>query len=155
MPDQIVQPTLEGSAFREPGSLEQKIERARTELLDLSTRNRLLHTPRGGRAKTVEVIEELAQAMYQTLVVDGKRFTFAPGRADSAQSELGGDDDDSSPQEDVDPELVDQPDEELDQSGRRPSQWDTQLKTRMTSSGLQKRLLDLYIDSKTLEEPGN
>jgi len=151
MPDQIVQP--EASAFREPGSLEQKIERARTELLDLSTRNRLLHTPRGGRAKTVEVIEELAHVMYQTLVVDGKRFTFAPGRADPAQPEFASESGEAqAPQEDVEPELVEQPEEELDESGRRPSQWDTQLKTRMTSSGLQKRLLDLYIDSKTLEE---
>lgn len=153
MPGQIVQPAPTASAFQEPGSLEQKIERARTELLDLSTRNRLLHTPRGGRAKTVEVIDELAHVMYQTLVVDGKRFTFAPGRADPAQPELKDDDAEEAPaDEETDPELIEQPAEELDESGRRPSQWDTQLKTRMTSSGLQKRLLDLYIDSKTLEE---
>src|SRR5687768_4613468 len=78
----------EASAFREPGSTDQKIERARTELLDLSTRNRLLHTPRGGRAKTVEVVGELGKVMYQTLAVENKRFTFAPGRVDPSQSDL-------------------------------------------------------------------
>ena len=154
MPDNTAQPANEPSAFQSPGSVAQKIERARTELLDLSTRNRLLHTPRGGRAKIIEVVEELSRAMYQTLVTDGKRFTFSPGRADPAQPLLpeGEESEVQQPGADVDPELIKQPDEELDETGRRPSQWDTQLKTRMTSSGLQKRLLDLFIDSKTLEE---
>ncbi|MGO4551235.1 DUF3320 domain-containing protein [Lysobacter sp. 2RAF19] len=138
----------EVSPFREAGSIDQKIERARTELLDLSTRNRLLHTPRGGRAKTVEVVGELARVMYQTLVGDGKRFTFAPGRV---QADLEAQEE-AVPSESADPELVAQPDEELDETGRRPSQWDNKLNTRMTSAGLQKRLLDLAIDARTLEE---
>lgn len=155
MPENNLQGAAEASAFREPGSLEQKIDKARTELLDLSTRNRLLHTPRGGRAKIVEVVDELAHVMYQTLVVDGKRFTFSPGRIDASTTDRSDETTDTaeaSTEEDVDPQLTEQPAEELDESGRRPSQWDTQLKTRMTSSGLQKRLVDLYIDSKTLEE---
>lgn len=145
----------ETSPFRATGSLQGKIEQVRLELLDLSTRNRLLHTPRSGRAKIVEVVDELAKAIYQTLVADSKRFTFAAGRADPAQSELPPGDPLTlleGDEETVDPDLTEQPEVELDESGRVASHWDSNLDTRMTSTGLQKRLLDLYIDSKTLEE---
>ncbi|MEZ0472670.1 DUF3320 domain-containing protein [Luteimonas salinilitoris] len=156
MPEATFAATSEASPFRVAGSLQDKIEQARLELLDLSTRNRLLHTPRSGRAKIVEVADELAKAIYQTLVIDGKRFTFAPGRADPAESApppdapLAGLEGDQG--EAPDPELVDQPEIELDERGRVATHWDGHLQTRMTSAGLQKRLLDLYIDSKTLEE---
>lgn len=149
-----------GSVLREAGPLVEKVNRARLELLDLSTRNRLLNTPRTGRAKTVEVINELAKAMYQTLVFEGKRFTFVAGRAEPTQAtdelpllEEGVEVDDmmlSEPPED--PELLAQPDLELDEHGRIVSQWDAHLTTRLTPTGLQKRLLDLYIDARTLQE---
>lgn len=145
------------------GTLVEKVNRARLELLDLSTRNRLLNTPRSGRAKTVEIINELAKVMYQTLVIDGKRFTFVAGRAEPTQvdEELPGlsieitMDDGALP--DIheipeDPELLAQPDLELDEHGRVASQWDAHLTTRLTPTGLQKRLLDLYIDARTLQE---
>lgn len=139
------------SAFRAQGSVADKIEKARLELLDLSTRNRLLHTPRTGRAKTIEVVNELAEAMFKTLVVDGKRFTFAPGRVDPSESALA--EGEAPPADDApDPEFVDQPEVELDEHGRALAHWDSQLSTRMTSAGLQKRLVDLYIDAKTVEE---
>jgi very-short-patch-repair endonuclease len=140
----------EASAFRAPGSVADKIEKARLELLDLSTRNRLLHTPRSGRAKTIEVVGELSEAMFKTLVLDGKRLTFAPGRVDPAESELA--DGDAVSTDAPGPEFVEQPEVELDEHGRQLAHWDSQLGTRMTSSGLQKRLVDLYIDAKTVEE---
>lgn len=159
--EQTIVGELEKEIFslRDSGGLTDKIEKARLELLDLSTRNRLLHTPRGGRAKTVEVVHELAAAMYQTLVQDGKRVTFAPGKEDPKQSDaLDSLDDEGDASEDRlasvrnDPDLVDQPDFELDENGRVKAQWDERLTTRLTSVGLQKRLLDLYIDAKTLQE---
>lgn len=145
------------SSLRGAGGLIDKIEKARLELLDLSTRNRLLHTPRGGRAKTIEVVHELAKAMYQTLVVDGKRFTFVAGKGEAKQggssSEFDDDDEavllDEAPE---DPELIAQPDFELDENGRVKAHWDAHLTTRLTPTGLQKRLLDLYSDSRTLQE---
>ncbi|WDJ86726.1 DUF4011 domain-containing protein [Xanthomonas campestris pv. incanae] len=94
----VAQAGEETSSLRGAGGLKDKVEKARLELLDLSTRNRLLHTPRGGRAKTVEVVYELAKAMYQTLVIEGKRFTFVPGKEDPKQANTTGspgDDDDS------------------------------------------------------------
>lgn len=154
-------PALEsGSVLREAGPLVEKVNRARLELLDLSTRNRLLNTPRTGRAKTVEIINELAKAMYQTLVVEGKRFTFIPGRPEPAQAEeqpselVGGVrlDDEVLSDAFTDLELLAQPDLELDEHGRVVSQWDAHLTTRLTPTGLQKRLLDLYIDARTLQE---
>lgn len=150
------------SALRGTGALVDKINRARLELLDLSTRNRLLNTPRSGRARTVEVVNELAKAMYQTLVVDGKRFTFVPGRADPSDEDAGDStveveaDDPSAEivlaEEPADHALIEQPDLELDENGRVIRHWDAHLSTRMTSAGLQKRLLDLYIDARTLQE---
>lgn len=145
-------PEAEVSAFRASGSVEEKIEEARLELLDLSTRNRLLHTPRAGRAKTIEVVNELAESMFKTLVVEGKRFTFAAGRLDPGEAALVEGGDQVAPVDPSDAEFVDQPEIELDPHGRVLAQWDNQLSTRMTSSGLQKRLVDLYIDAKTIEE---
>lgn len=152
-----------GSVLRETGPLLDKVNRARLELLDLSTRNRLLNTPRSGRAKTVEVINELAKVMYQTLVVDGKRFTFVAGRAEPAQVDqdlpgvsveamLDGEALPDIHESTEDPELLAQPELELDEHGRVVSQWDAHLTTRLTPTGLQKRLLDLYIDARTLQE---
>ena len=127
----------------------EKIRRARLELLDLSTRNRLLNTPRTGKARTVEVVNELALAMYQTLVLEEKRLTFSPGRESSTADEDGA-------ASELDPvgettELP-QPDPELDDQGRVAAHWDNLLQTRLTSAGLQKRLLDLYTDARTLQE---
>lgn len=163
-----------GSVLRERGTLIDKVNRARLELLDLSTRNRLLNVPRSGHAKTIEVINELARAMYQTLVVEGKRFTFVAGRADpkTLADDIVGEDEHSYDLtgfdevnavdeegefalleiEPDDPELLAQPNLELDEQGRRVSHWDAQLMTRLTPTGLQKRLLDLYVDARTLQE---
>lgn len=157
MPETSVVSNDEASFLRGPGSLHQKIETARLELLDLSTRNRLIHTPRGGRAKTIEVVNELAKSMYQTLVIDGKRFTFEAGREDPT-----GDPDEALAKALIDysaddtGQLAAQPDEstpaELDEHGRVAAHWDDKLQTRLTSTGLQKRLSDLYLDARTLEE---
>lgn len=62
-------------------SLQQKLERARTELLDLSARNKLLNIPRSKTAKLLEVIDERSVEIYRLLVQEGKVFTFLPGRA--------------------------------------------------------------------------
>lgn len=152
----LVKAGEESSSLRGAGGIKDKIEKARLELLDLSTRNRLLHTPRGGRAKTIEVVHELAKAMYQTLVIDGKRFTFVAGKEDRKQDgslpELDADEMillDEAPE---DPELIAQPDFELDENGRVKAHWDAHLTTRLTPTGLQKRLLDLYSDARTLQE---
>ena len=57
--------------------LERKLEAARKELLETSTRSRLLHTPLGSqRAKIVEVKDELAEQMFRILVAENKPLTI-------------------------------------------------------------------------------
>ena len=52
----------ENSVFQGDLPLDEKLERARMELLDLSARNRLLHVPRFSKsAKTIEEMQHLLE----------------------------------------------------------------------------------------------
>ncbi|WAL54079.1 DUF3320 domain-containing protein [Klebsiella variicola subsp. tropica] len=133
-------------------SLQQKLERARTELLDLSARNKLLNIPRSRTAKLLEIIDERSTEIYRLLVKEGKAFTFLPGR-EGKKGELV---DDEGIVSDSDDALIDDRlfvfDEDVDPKAISAEHLDTKLQTRLTPQGLQKRLLDLYHDYKTLEE---
>jgi len=136
----------ETSIFQSNLPLEAKLDRARMELLDLSARNRLLNVPRFSKSvKSIEIVDEKSAEIFRLLVRDGKPFTFVPGREDR---DGVGAEEDSAPAELAQPEELDEPDERG--VSRRHS--DTRLQTRMTPKGLQKRLLDLYYDARTLEE---
>ena len=125
--------------------VQEKLDRARTELLDLSARNRLLNIPRGARgAKSVTIVDELSDEVYAALVSKGRPFTFLPGRAEAGDTE--------APEGDELPELAQPEDDEVDENGVAARHTDTKLQTRLTPSGLQKRLLELYFDARTLEE---
>jgi very-short-patch-repair endonuclease len=137
----------EASIFQSDLPLETKLERARTELLDLSARNRLLNIPRSAKsARTVDILDELAAEVFRLLVRENRPFTFLAGRA--ARGEATHDA--------VDAEEIDdlaQPEEDgVDERGVANRHSDTKLQTRLTPKGLQKRLLDLYTDARTLEE---
>ena len=144
----------EGSAENESvfeGSLPigEKLERARTELLDLSARNRLLNMPRSAKsAKTVDIVDEKGAEIHRLLAVEQKAFTFLPGRVEETE------DGETDPQDGADPTLpaLIQPEDELDGDGNAARHVDTKLQTRLTSKGLQKRLLDMFYDARTLEE---
>ena len=135
---------VDSSLFQSRLSLEDKLERARTELLDLGARNKLLNIPRSKTSKSVEIIGESSEQVYRFLFNESKAFTFLPGR--------GASDDDGK--DELTEELTEtnllQPDEDAWQL--RTGQTDTKLQTRMTPKGLQKRLLDLYHDARILEE---
>ena len=137
----------EASVFQSNLPIETKLDRARMELLDLSARNRLLNIPRFSKsAKTIEIVEEKSSEIFRLLVRDGKAFTFVPGRED--RDGAAAEDENLSPVELAQP---DEPDE-VDERGVSRRHADTKLQTRMTPKGLQKRLLDLYYDARTLEE---
>ncbi|MFC3166979.1 DUF4011 domain-containing protein [Paracoccus fontiphilus] len=52
----------EGGVYSGAGTVEEKLERARTELLDLSARNRLLNMPKAAKsAKIIELVDERTQ----------------------------------------------------------------------------------------------
>jgi very-short-patch-repair endonuclease len=146
----IGEPSQTGDSVKQiEASIGAKLERGRTELLDLSTRNRLISTPRNSKyARTIEVVDELSSEVYRLLVRDGRAFTFSPGRLPSGAT-------------DGDTELLDedfaplaQPDENepVDERGVAQRHSDTKLQTQLTSTGLQKRLLSLYYDARTLQE---
>lgn len=137
--------TQEGqSVFQSNLPLETKLERARTELLDLSARNRLLNMPRSAKtAKAIDIVDEQSCEIYRLLVKEQRPFTFLPGRQTPDSSNAEGE------------EIVElsQPDDDsVDARGIASRHADTRLQTRLTSAGLQKRLLDLYYDARTLEE---
>ncbi len=126
-------------------SITKKLERARDELLDLSARNRLLNMPRQSRtARSIEVVDERATEIYRLLVRECKSFTFLPGRAQKGSA----DEEDS---EEID-ELSQPDDDSRDERGVLNRHADTKLQTRLTPAGLQKRLLELYLDARTLED---
>src|SRR5882762_7726911 len=133
------------SIFQSNLPLESKLERARTELLDLSARNRLLNIPRSARsARTLEIVDERSREIFRLLVHDQRPFTFLPGRATAGTLE-GTNGDEIA-------ELAQPDDDEVDDRGVATRHIDTKLQTRLTQVGLQKRLMDLYFDARTLEE---
>ncbi len=57
------------------------LERSRFELLDLSTRNRLLSIPVSYKsARIIEVHDEVSEEVYRLLVTEKKSLSFLPGR---------------------------------------------------------------------------
>ena len=147
----------EGVALSGTGTVAEKLDRARTELLDLSARNRLLNMPKSAKAaKTIEVVDEKTSEIFRLLVGDGKSFTFVPGLPSRKATEAGGEADATSeaPEEDSDviEDLALPEDDEVDDRGVAGRHSDTRLQTRFTPEGLQKRLLDLYFDARTLED---
>lgn len=60
--------------------IQQKLEAARRELLDLTGRNRLLNTQRSStRSSRLEIVDEKSQEVFRHLVGDGKAMSFLPG----------------------------------------------------------------------------
>ena len=132
------------SIFESDLPLEAKLDRARTELLDLSARNRLLNIPRSAKsAKTLEVVDERSSEIFRLLVRENRPFTFLPGKGAVIEGEDG---------EEMIADLALPEDVGLDERGVASRHADTKLQTRLTSAGLQKKLLDLYYDARTLEE---
>lgn len=137
--------STESSTFQNSAlSLEQKLEKARAELLDLGARNRLLNIPRSKNTRFLEVIDERSELVYNLLFNEKKTFTFLHGKS--------GKEDDQETEDSISDEKAfiyqfDETNTEI-----KSQHLDTKLQTRLTPKGLQTRLLDLYHDSKTLEE---
>ncbi len=139
------------SVFQSDLPIDEKLDRARTELLDLSARNRLLNMPRSSKgAKAIEVVDERSTEVFRLLVAETRPFTFLAGKAAPAGEQADSD----APVDEVD-EIADlaQPEDDVaDDRGVFSRHADTRLQTRLRPKGLQKRLLELYFDARTLEE---
>lgn len=146
----------DASVYAGPGSVADKLDRARTELLDLSARNRLLNMPKSGKAaKTIEVVDEISAEIFRLLITESKAFTFLPGtpsRKAASPDDPPVEGDDPEEESDIIQELALPEDDALDERGIAGRHSDTKFQTRFTPEGLQKRLLDLYYDAKTLED---
>lgn len=147
--DPITDPVAQVSLFQSNLPLKDKLDRARTELLDLSARNRLLNMPRSSKGtRAVEIVDEKSTEIFRLLVQEARPFTFLAGKAAAP-----GDADVSGVEEQDEIGVLAQPDDdEMDARGVRARHSDTRLQTRLTPKGLQKRLLELYFDARTLEE---
>jgi very-short-patch-repair endonuclease len=114
-----------------------KLASARRDLLDLTGRNRLLHTPRSStRSGRLEIVDEISDEVFRILVREKKAMVFSP--------------DTSIQEEDGETGLLSQPDD--DEDGVASRHRDTRLQTRLISEALQRKLLKLYYDARTFEE---
>ncbi|MGA2544174.1 MAG: DUF3320 domain-containing protein [Verrucomicrobiota bacterium] len=128
---------------------------SRKELLDLSTRNRLLSIPVDSKsARIIQVRDELSEQVFRLLFTERKSFSFLPGRESTTKDGTirteNGD-------IDIFGELgLPQPDDEDDSTaGPAKRHVDCRLQTTFSPEGLQRRLLDLYHDSRAMiEEQG-
>lgn len=126
-------------------SLHHQLDIARKDLLDLSARNRLIHSPRGrSRARKIDVVGERSEDVFRILVKDQQAMGFLPRPASAAD---GGSDEDEEAEN-----WLPQPDEDGSDQSASERYSDHSLQTRLTSDGLQKRLLGIYYDAKTFEE---
>ncbi len=114
-----------------------KLNSSRKSLLDLTTRSRLIHQPRG-RAKIVEVVDELGEETFQRLVVASKKFSFLP---------VPTRDDEDAPLS-----ILDSEDEPEDERGVAARHTDLRLQTTMEDEKLQKRLRQMDYDARSFEE---
>ncbi|MEM9753687.1 MAG: DUF4011 domain-containing protein [Planctomycetota bacterium] len=63
----------------EASLLVRRLDAARQDLLELSTRNRLLNTPRRRkRSRALEIVDEQADAVFHLLVEKGRAMSFEP-----------------------------------------------------------------------------
>ncbi len=137
-----------------PVSLEQLLEQSRRELLDLSTRNRLLAMSAESKsARVIHVRDEKSDPIFRLLVTERKILSFLPGlesesRRDAAELAADFDDEEET--------SLPQPDDETDAAtGESRRHVDTKLQTALTSEALQRRLLSLHRDARLMiEEQG-
>ena len=134
-------------------SLEKLLEESRRELLDLSTRNRLLSMPVESKsARVIHVRDEKSDHVFRLLVGERKTFAFLPGiEKKTRDSEVVSDT--ASADLDEEERGLPQPDEEVaEETGEARRHIDTKLQTAFTSDGLQRRLLSLYRDAQLIME---
>ena len=121
--------------------LESLLKKARQSLIETGTRNRLINFPKGNsKIKALEIVDELSDQIFDILLRNGKKMSFLPGRAGNSNSEEA--------QGDLGIYLP--PPDDADNDGPAARHTDTKLQTKLTPEGLQKRLLSLYRDAKSL-----
>jgi len=137
--------------FGIPITIREALQSQRRVLLDLTYRNRLLNLPKKPSARSIVVHDELSEQIMQMLLV-GKSLSFAPAPGDVAGEELSIDE---LVRDDEEVALPQPDNDEVDEQGIALRHTDTRLQTKLKTDHLQRRLLEIYYESRTmLEEQG-
>ncbi|WP_422508505.1 DUF3320 domain-containing protein [Stenotrophomonas sp. GZD-301] len=132
-------------------SIRETLQAQRRVLLDLTYRNRLLNLPKKPSSRSLVFHDERAVPTLQTLL-DRKAMTFA---AVSGDADVEGMPETEAAVEADLPTLPQPGDEPADPATLAAHHTDSRLQTRLKSEHLQKRLLDMYYEYRTmLEEQG-
>ena len=124
-------------------SILDKIERTRTDLLDLSLRNPLLNY-RPLKSRGVEVIDEIPSFVFDFLVLKSRPMSFLARQDEDQQGSL----DLSAPSNEEPGDELKQPEE--DDGVLHPRHTDSRLQTNESASQLQSRLLKTHHAANTL-----
>jgi very-short-patch-repair endonuclease len=125
-------------------SIRDRLLADRRALLDLGTRNRLVHIPlRTKNIRAIEIVDERSTNVF-ALLGAGKRLSFLHWENASAD---GASEEGSSGQGTSVALALDD-----DESGSHKRHTDTKLQTKLSAEALQKRLLDIWYDARTIEE---
>ena len=117
------------------------IEKTRRDLLELTARNRLVHTPLDGKRKTwLRIVDERSDCVFDLLVMQGKTLSFLSSGADE----------DDENERDQFIEAFDSKDDGDGEYAERHT--DSQLQTTLSDEKLQSRLLRCFYDARTAEE---
>jgi very-short-patch-repair endonuclease len=132
-------------------SVKDTLQVQRKALLDLTYRNRLLSLPKKPSSRSITVHDEIGSQTLGMLL--GKKvLSFAPLRIGSDQEQLSNDEAILDEENIV---LTQPEDDELDENGLSSRHTDSKLQTKLKSEHLQRRLLEIYYEARTmLEEQG-
>jgi very-short-patch-repair endonuclease len=123
------QESLEGSNGQ--SRVAKSLLDARRELIDLTRRNRLLHTPRtGSRPHCLEILGADPNTLFVGLWRDNKKFPFAPGSERPAEETAAAD----------------------GEVQTAPVSRSNALQTKLDAEKLERKLLKLYLEARTFEE---
>lgn len=136
------------------------LEQQRKSLLDLTYRNRLLNMPRKPTARSLVIHDELSHEVLRILLA-GKAMSFVPmderrARAEGIEEEVAPDELEAEADSPALPQpSPDEPGTDESEAGPAARHVDSRLQTFLGSDHLQRRLLEIHYEARTLlEEQG-
>jgi hypothetical protein len=122
------------------------IEKTRRDLLELSARNRLVHTPLDGKRKSwVQIVQERSDSVFDLLVKQNKSLSFLGVQEQTAAGTQVVDLSDNCEPLDVDADSA-------TDAGEDACHVDLNLQTALSEEKLQAQLLRFFHDARTAEE---
>lgn len=134
-------------------TVQQILEETRRELLDLSTRNRLLSmTVENKSARVVQIRDERSDNVFRLLVGERRAFTFLPSVEKQSASHAKIETSQCNSDLEVEYEGLHEPEVGNPTINANRGHLDTKFQTSLSPDGLQRRLLSIYRDSKSMME---